>query len=306
MVGTQGYQRLKLLKDAQDILVSNDEIQRKFIAQSRQAIKLYKATLPHTAANQYATLIEILGVLLARIKLDSGSSDISAVMTEIEELVGNSIATREYIIHEARSEESRYLDLSQIDFDALRAQFEQAHKHIEVEKLRSSITRKLSSMVKLNKSRTNYQEKFQRLIDEYNTGSSNVDILFQQLLSFVSDEINPEDQRHLAEQLSEEELAVFDLLIRPDIELNDEEKEQIKKITRQLLHTLKKEKIVLDWRKKQQTRASVQQTVRRVLETLPTSYSDSIYYQECDIIYQHIYDSYYGPGQSIYSQVNTA
>ncbi|GCF08840.1 hypothetical protein KDI_24040 [Dictyobacter arantiisoli] len=227
-------------------------------------------------------------------------------MTEIEELVGNSIATREYIIHEARSEESRYLDLSQIDFDALRAQFEQAHKHIEVEKLRSSITRKLSSMVKLNKSRTNYQEKFQRLIDEYNTGSSNVDILFQQLLSFVSDEINPEDQRHLAEQLSEEELAVFDLLIRPDIELNDEEKEQIKKITRQLLHTLKKEKIVLDWRKKQQTRASVQQTVRRVLETLPTSYSDSIYYQECDIIYQHIYDSYYGPGQSIYSQVNTA
>jgi len=55
-----------------------------------------------------------------------------------------------------------------------------------LEKLRSAIEDQLESMVKRNKSRSNYYEKFQRLIDEYNSGSMNVDILFDRLIKFVS------------------------------------------------------------------------------------------------------------------------
>ncbi|GCE04790.1 type I restriction endonuclease subunit R [Dictyobacter aurantiacus] len=304
IVASHGFQRIKLLKDAEDVLVSSDESKQRFIALTRNVIKLYKATLPHTMANDYAALVDILNVLLARIKLDSNPADISAVMKEVEDLVGSSIATREYIIQEAKSEDDRYLNLSGIDFDALRQKFETAHKHIEVEKLRSSINNKLKTMVKLNKSRINYQEKFQHLIDEYNTGSMNVDILYQQLLNFVAEDLNVEDQRHIAEQLSEEELAVFDLLTQDDVKLSDDEKAQVKKLTRTLLETLKKEKLVLDWRKKQQTRAAVKLTVETLLDNLlPAAYNNEAYQKQCDNIYQHIYDSYYGPGQSIYTKV---
>jgi type I restriction enzyme R subunit len=44
-------------------------------------------------------------------------------------------------------------------------------------------------------------------------------------------------------------LAIFDILTRPDMHLTGEEEEQVKKVARDLLKTLAKEKLVLDWRK---------------------------------------------------------
>lgn len=78
--------------------------------------------------------------------------------------------------------------------------------------------------------------------------------------------------------------------------------EQIKKVVRDLLATLKREKLVLDWRKKQQARADVRLAVEQVLDTgLPVSYTGEMYQRKCEEVFQHIYDSYFGPGQSIYT-----
>jgi len=52
----------------------------------------------------------------------------------------------------------------------------------------------LARMVRLNKSRIDYLEKFQQMIDEYNAGSVNVEAFFQQLIEF-SRQLNEEDQR---------------------------------------------------------------------------------------------------------------
>ncbi len=183
------------------------------------------------------------------------------------------------------------VDLSQIDFDALRMYFENAHKHIEAVKLRSAISTKLTRMVQQNKSRANYQERFQQLIDEYNCGSANVEMFFENLIMFAQ-ALNEEDQRHIAEQLNEEELALFDMLTKPAVQLSDKEKDEVKKVARNLLATLKREKLVLDWRKKQQARAQVSTTIKYILDRgLPDSYTPAIFEQKCDEVYQHIYDS---------------
>ena len=109
----------------------------------------------------------------------------------------------------------------------------------------------------------------------------------------------------MTEQLSEEELAIFDLLTRPDIQLSDKEKDQVKKVVRSLLETLKREKLVLDWRKKQQARASVYLTVRDMLNNgLPLVYTQELAQRKCEEAYQHIYDSYFGQGQSIYAKAS--
>jgi len=42
--------------------------------------------------------------------------------------------------------------------------------------------------------------------------------------------------------LAEEELAIFDLLTKPDITLTEKEKHEIKKVAKELLLTIKKEK----------------------------------------------------------------
>ena len=128
----------------------------------------------------------------------------------------------------------------------------------------------------------------------------NVEAYYNKLLALAG-ELNVEDQRTLAERLTEEELAIFDLLTHPQIELSDKDKEAIKKVARDLLETLKREKLVLDWRKKQQARAKVQTTVQTVLDRLPSVYTKELYSQKCIEVYQHIHDSYYGEGRSIYA-----
>ena len=79
------------------------------------------------------------------------------------------------------------------------------------------------------------------------------------------------------------------------------EREQVKKVAQELLDTLKAERLVLDWRKKQQTRAGVQLTIEQVLDKLPTAFTPELYKAKCEVVYQHVYDAYYGAGKSLYA-----
>jgi type I restriction enzyme R subunit len=101
--------------------------------------------------------------------------------------------------------------------------------------------------------------------------------------------------------LTEEELVVFDLLTKTDIVLTDEEVAEVKKVAKSLLAKLKQEKLVLDWRKQQTTRAIVFTTIKDILDELPRAYSKEVYERKCDAVYQHFYESYMGQGKSLYA-----
>ncbi|MBD0302255.1 MAG: DUF3387 domain-containing protein [Tolypothrix sp. T3-bin4] len=160
---------------------------------------------------------------------------------------------------------------------------------------------KLQEMVQINRTRLDYLEKFQQMLDEYNAGSRNVEWFFNQLIAFAQ-ELKTEDKRAIAENLSEEELAVFDLLTNPAIKLTKQEEAQVKKVAKELLETLKREKLVLDWRKRQQTRVGVEVVIKDMLDQLPSSYSADLYEQKCRDVYQHVYESYPGQGYGIYRE----
>lgn len=71
-----------------------------------------------------------------------------------------------------------------------------------------------------------------------------------------------------------------------------------------LLGTLKREKLVLDWRKRQQARASVRVAVLDELDRLPPAYTNEMYENKAELIYQHVYDSYQGQGKSVYAEAS--
>ena len=157
-------------------------------------------------------------------------------------------------------------------------------------------------MIRFNKTRMDYQEKFEQMIAEYNAGSTDAPLVQEQLQAFI-EELNAEEQRTDAEQLFEEELTVFDLLTRPALpehELTEAERDEVKAVSKKLLDTLKREKLVLDWRKRQQSRAAVRLAVEEILDELPECYTRQIYTQKCETVYQHIYESYFGEDDSIY------
>lgn len=95
--------------------------------------------------------------------------------------------------------------------------------------------------------------------------------------------------------------VLFDLLTKPDIELSEKDKLKVKATARELLATLKKEKLVLDWRKRQQARAEVRVIIEKVLDAgLPRVYSPELFNQKSSAVYQHVYDAYFGTGGNVY------
>ena len=173
-------------------------------------------------------------------------------------------------------------------------------KTIEAQKLRGQVAQKLVQMVRLNRTRIDFLEEFQKMIEEYNSGAANIETMFARLMAFTK-RLSEEEKRGIAEQLTEEELVIFDLLTKPEMDLTKSEEREVKKVAKELLATLKREKLVLDWKKAQAKRAAVRYTVETVLDQLPRTYTPEISEKKCDVVYQHVFDSYTGQGGSLYS-----
>jgi type I restriction-modification system DNA methylase subunit len=60
----------------------------------------------------------------------------------------------------------------------------------------------------------------------------------------------------------------------------------------------------IDWRKKQQAKADVQVTIDEILDRLPACYSKVVYVQLCVDVFQHVYESYFGQGKSVYAMAS--
>ena len=54
-----------------------------------------------------------------------------------------------------------------------------------MQKLRAKLTFKLARMVQVNRTRIDFLEEFQKMIDEYNAGAINVEVFFDKLLAFA-------------------------------------------------------------------------------------------------------------------------
>jgi type I restriction enzyme R subunit len=102
---------------------------------------------------------------------------------------------------------------------------------------------------------------------------------------------------------SDEHRWLHRLLTKPAVVLTKREEQEVKRVAKDLLHALKAEKLVLDWRKRQQARAAVKLAIEEALDHLPPAYTPALYRQKCEAVYLHVYDSYYGAGRSLYAQV---
>jgi type I restriction enzyme R subunit len=300
IAAAQGFYRIGLIDDAVEAFLATEADKKHFLQLASRVARLFKAILPDPMANELAPLAVLVSYLAAKIHAETDPPDISAVMGDVEDLLNDSIATEGYRIGPA-SNPAPLVNLSEIDFEALQNKFAQGHKRTEAEKLKQLIAGKLAQMLAVNASRIDLADKFQKLIDDYNAGSRNIELFFNDLKDFVGT-LTAEEQRGIAEGLTEEELALFDILTKPEPVLTKAEQAEVKKACRELLATLKREKLVLDWREKQQAKAAVMQTLKIAMQprNLPAAYSKEIRNEKMARAYAHFYDHYFGAGLSAY------
>lgn len=293
---------IRYIADSVDLLVTDDKTKREYLIQSTIVQHLYRAILPDKRSNIYSKIVSLFIVFKMRIYSLDPAVDISKVIDEISKLLDKSILAEGFIIKEITGEEFQHLvDLKDIDLGEYRKKFKLGKKHIEIEKLRNLLKMRLERMIKLNPNRKKYADIYRELVDRYNEGVLSVEEFFEELMAFIK-KLDEEEKRAIIENLTEEELALYDKLLKEN--LTKEEKEKVKEASKNLLDVLKREKLVLDWRKKQQTKAAVRNTIEVLLDDeLPPSYDEKDYYDKCELVYLHISENYYGAGQSVYTQV---
>jgi type I restriction enzyme R subunit len=175
------------------------------------------------------------------------------------------------------------MNLSKIDFEALRNRFKASkHKNTDLEILKAAIRAQLEKLIRLNKTRADFAEKFEELLK-------------------LSRNLSDEQQRHVRENMSEEELVVFDILTRPAPVLSADERAEVKRVARELLNKLKL-LLVLNWRQKSAARSQLKLTIEDVLDSgLPRIYTPELYRQKCSALFEHVYENYPERDAAVYA-----
>jgi type I restriction enzyme R subunit len=255
---------------------------------------------------EFVSTVSCLGTIADEIRARTGagrSGDISGVLADVNRLLDDSIAADGFRIDEgSTSQQQGVIDLTKIDFETLAKRFAKSNtKNVELEQLKVAIRSQLDKLVRLNRTRIDFVAKFEELIESYNQGSRNIDELFRELVA-LSKTLTAEQQRHVRENLTEEELTVFDILTRPGPDLSAEERGEIKKVAHILLERLKSV-LTLDWRKRVDARARVQLAIEDILdEGLPRAYTPELYQGKCKAVFEHVYENYVGSGVSVYTE----
>lgn len=295
---TEDLKKLELLDAASEILLRPD-LRDEFAAFVRQINRIFKAILPDQNAYNYIKQRVALSVIYRQMRLKSGldvddQDVLDVVRTQVNELIEQAIET----VH-IGSNLPDPVNIAGIDFDALAQMLDRTKKpkRSDIERLKNIIELRLGKMMELNMTRQDLQEKFQELVEQYNLGAYQAEQFFLELRNFVN-ELDEEDKRGAREGLTEEELAIVDLLCK-EMELSEQERNKVKAIAKELLEKLRTA-LVIDWRKKQRTKARVHKIIDDVFQELPDSYSDDIWPKACEHVYLHVYDKYAGEGKSVY------
>jgi type I restriction enzyme, R subunit len=295
----RGFELVAAGKRTIEMLMVDDDEKIAFLSRAALVDRIYKAILPDKRANEFSRVRAVSRFLADGIAAYTERPDLSGLLGRVEQLLDESVAAHEYLIPE--SEGLALFDLGTVDWDGLEDAFKQGRPRTAAQRLRSLLSARLTALVRLNPMRVDLVQRFEKLVADYNAGSLNTETFFQELLKFTKT-LDSEDARSLSEGLTEGQLAVFDLLMRPSPELSDDEKLQVKNVAKELLTILKRDKIVLDWRKEQSTRAAVRVAVEVTLDRLPEAFTRQLYVQKCDAVYQHVFDSYWDDGHSVYDR----
>ncbi|WP_332027524.1 type I restriction endonuclease subunit R [Kaistella sp.] len=301
LIKADGLHKLAAMEKAVNAVYTNDETKRKFQVLARAVFKKYKALQPDKVLYQYAQRKNAIDVIYAAIEDNIVSADVADIMRKIQNVVDNSI---ENMVAEPGHNEEKIIDLSGLDFDLLEQYFlKTKNKNTAVQSLKEKVEKQLKRMVERNPMTVDFYKRYQEIIEEYNRGKDEAVIkeTFRKLIELVNS-LSQEEADTRREGLTDEQKAIFDIL-RQGKKLEDKEKNEIKKISVQLLEDLKQEKLKVDqWADKSVTAAAVFNTVSKTLfETLPyPSYQTDEIDLKTNLVYEHLKHQYFGGGMSVY------
>jgi type I restriction enzyme R subunit len=270
LIGSTGFARIKALRDAVEAVYSSDDAKRRFEILARQVFMRFKSLLTEPTVYAFAERHDNIEATYKKLTERRDTADVTALLKELHRIINEAIRTQAPGDDQAQGVT---FDLSQIDLKKLQDEFGKKvrYKATAVEDIREILEKKLAEMLARNPTRMDYQQKYEDIVAEYNRekNRASVEDTFRRLTELVAS-LDEEQKRAVEEGLSEEELAVFDLLKKEN--LGKAERERVKQASIDLLQSVKLQLSELDhfW-EKEQTKADVEVFILdRVFASLPT------------------------------------
>ena len=286
------FEKMRLIQAGADAVCGSIEDKKAFSTYAAELKRLIKYTDRDDVTGDTRKEYEAIAAIYGELQKKRKHVDTTDLMVEINGIIN------EYIQIDPPTEgvtPSRQFDISKIDFDLLRKEFAKVkRKNLVMKDLEELIQQKLDRLLFTNPNRIDYYERYQQIIEDYNSEQDRATIekTFMDLMD-LANSMDQEEQRYVREGFSsDEELSLYDMLFRDDLSKGDIKK--IKDVAVTLLQKVKAKIAELDhWTDKQETKAEVDNLIRDTLwAELPESYDEisiSGYRQK---IYEYVYTRY--------------
>ncbi len=295
--GDDVFSKIGLFGTWADRLLSQDEWRKTFNVHVNTITALYEAAKPEILGRPVVRSVALFQYLRGVIDSIIEQQDIDSAARRISDLLDESVIVNDDAYLKTNEDKAayqimqrgRHWDLSRIDFEKLKEEFGKAiYKNIEIADLRAFLEKKVADMLNRNRTRRNFAERLQEIIDTYNSGSSSADADFEELVNFAQN-LRDEEERHIRLGLTEDELEIYDLLCKD--KMTKAEEKAVRLAAKALLKRLTEESpkvLVQDWFKDSQTRLAVRDEVGAVLDQyLPEkSYGKVLFMQKRDKVFE--------------------
>lgn len=232
-----GFARNKAILDAKEAVNIDDESRKKFEISARSVFRKYKACLTFKGVQDHGANFEAISFLYKTLQDDRDNADTSAIIQKLNAIVSDAIDVKA-----DPESDDKVFDISKINFDLLRKEFAKSEtKHTDVQDIKTVVEDRLRKLLALNPTRVDFQERFDEIVQEYNKekDKNTIEATFEALMRLTA-EMSAESKRYVKEGLdNEEQLAVFDMLLKPD--LNKAEIKKIKSVAVSLLKELERQ-----------------------------------------------------------------
>lgn len=292
LICSYDFPKMYYLQKGANIVCGTVEERKTFSAYASELNRLMKYTDRDDIDRSVRKEYEAVAAIYAEIKKKRKHINITDLMVEINNIISDYVEIEHsYMINE----EVKRFDISGIDFDLLRREFAKVkNQNLLMRDLEEIIQLKLDRMLFTNPERINYYERYQKIIDDYNSEQDRATIekTFMDLMD-LANKMNQEEQRYVREGFkSDEELTLYDMLFRNDLNKNDIKK--LKTVAAELLNKIKAKISEYDhWTDKQETKAAVDNLIRDTLwAELPECYDEASIWGYRQRIYEYVYTHY--------------
>lgn len=291
MIGVKGFTRIAAIADAVEaVKKSRDEGRRRFEIMARQVFVRFKALVMEPSAFTYAERHDNIEAIYKKLEEGRDTSDVTEILKALHRIVNEAIRAQQPKEGQA---ESRFYDLSAINMVKLRDEFAKkvSRKATVIEDIRKIVEEKLAQMLEKNPQRMDYYKKYLEIVADYNKEKDRVTLeeTFAKLVDLMKS-MDEEQRRAADEGLSEDELALFDLLKKPV--LGKAERERVKLASKSLLESVKKLIAPLErWTEKEQTKALVESEILdHLFQVLPSPpFTEEEKQEVAKKVYEHVW-----------------